>query len=130
MTSSHEQKIRKMLNLRPDDKPMGWDKDWPPPIPARVMRVVDRAEQYTRNQRGGHGASVEMENGSLVNLVAMALELDTVGTTGIAQPPKVDLAEAELGIMALRKKVQEKTGAKWEEVMKCNKPKLQEMLNG
>ena len=135
MIQSHEQRIRKMLNLRPDDKPRDLPKDapWPPPIPERIVRMVDDNEQLTRNQRGGSGMSVEIETTALVNVVVVARELDRMGQTGVAKPPAApaaDYATADKGIMALRKKVQDKTGKDFEELKQANREQLEAMLNG
>ena len=131
MTNSHETRLRKLLNLRPDDRPQDLPKDkpWPPPIPEELAEMVTDAEQMTRNQRGGGGASVEMEASALISLVVI-WRFVTRRKVGVCEPPKTDTVTAPDSLAALRKKVQEKTGRKWEEVQQANRAKLEEWLNG
>jgi len=133
MISSHEEKLRKLLNLRSDDRPSTLAKDapWPPAIPADLAEIVSDAEQLTRNHRGNRqGVSVELTWDSLICLVAMYRSQHREKKAGVCAPPATDAVKADEGIMALRKKVQEKTGKKWEELMQANRAKLEEWLNG
>jgi hypothetical protein len=133
MTSSHEQKLRKLLNLRPDDKPadLAKDKQWPPPLPAELVSMVDDHERMTRNHRGGRdGVSVEIQWSELIVLAVCWRAMQRTGAAGVTKPPAQDSVTAPDSLAALRKRVQEKTGKSWDELMQANRSKLEAMLNG
>uniref|UniRef100_A0A6M3KEC0 Uncharacterized protein n=1 Tax=viral metagenome TaxID=1070528 RepID=A0A6M3KEC0_9ZZZZ len=135
MISSHETKLRKLLNLRPDDKPKDHpaDKPWPPPLPEGLAAMVDDHEQLTRNHRGGRpGISVEIGWAELITLVACWRRIERLEKSGTAAPPQADTVTAPNSLMALRTKVHKKHPDKdWDkEIMRANREQLEAMLNG